>query len=739
MRTNFKLLGLCLLLTLSGYGQRPTNGLIGYWPFNGNANDASGNGNNGVVHGATLTSDRFGNPNVAYSFNGVSNYILVNNSATFPDTAITISFWFNRRGNTLTALEQYLSKELAFGTYLLQDSSIAFQVWKGSPGIWTSWESLPYKVQPDTNWVFYAFTYSNATKVANIYINGNLVNSIVETDPNGILRTSAYPMYIGRNGSASVYYIKGDMDDISIYNRVLSKPQIDSLYYDGVCQVPAQPGLISALSPVCPNSAEVFSVSPVTGAISYIWSVPQGWSVSDTTATATISVGGNSGTVSVVAKNSCGTSVAKTLYVNVGPALGQLGPISGNGVVCTGTTTNFSIFSVVGATGYIWQWKGSGQLSGSGTSVSLSPTTSDTLKVSAYNSCDTSSASSRYINVLNGPPQPGAIIGLDSVCEGQTYTYYAPGGPGAVFSWTMLASWQRTILGDSVSITFSGQSGNLTAIGGINSCGGGTNQSKWITVLSKPALTVPIAGPDSICAGLTVSYSLPTLPGLHYHWEIPPTWNPQINAGTITLTPLLGSDTVKVCVYNDCDTSGWLKRYVEVMDKPGEPIAISGPVSVKKGSPATYSINPVQFADTYYWTAPRGWSRLTNATTVSIPINVSGNICVVAQNKLCGQSDSTCLWVTADTNNIGMEEDGTVETSFELFPNPSTGEVTVRMGNKGMVKDIEIFNSAGRRLQVLNAIYQREKTFKLPYEKGVYLIVVKTLDNARFYRRVIRN
>lgn len=53
----------------------PTNGLVGYWPFNGNANDESGNGNNGTVNGATLTSDRFGSTNAAYSFNGVSNYI----------------------------------------------------------------------------------------------------------------------------------------------------------------------------------------------------------------------------------------------------------------------------------------------------------------------------------------------------------------------------------------------------------------------------------------------------------------------------------------------------------------------------------------------------------------------------------------------------------------------------------------------------------------------------------------
>jgi hypothetical protein len=71
--------------TLSG---SLTSGLVGFWPFCGNANDASGNGNNGTVNGATLTTDRFGNTNSAYSFDGVNDFIemgipnlpIVNNS-----------------------------------------------------------------------------------------------------------------------------------------------------------------------------------------------------------------------------------------------------------------------------------------------------------------------------------------------------------------------------------------------------------------------------------------------------------------------------------------------------------------------------------------------------------------------------------------------------------------------------------------------------------------------------------
>ena len=52
-----------------------TNGLVAYYPFNGNANDESGNGYNGTVHGALLDADRFGRPASCYSFNGSNSYI----------------------------------------------------------------------------------------------------------------------------------------------------------------------------------------------------------------------------------------------------------------------------------------------------------------------------------------------------------------------------------------------------------------------------------------------------------------------------------------------------------------------------------------------------------------------------------------------------------------------------------------------------------------------------------------
>ena len=71
----------------------PTNGLVAHYTFTGNANDVSGNGNHGVaLNGATLTTDRFGNPNGAFAFDGIDDHIVVNDSVSFDfNQAVTFS------------------------------------------------------------------------------------------------------------------------------------------------------------------------------------------------------------------------------------------------------------------------------------------------------------------------------------------------------------------------------------------------------------------------------------------------------------------------------------------------------------------------------------------------------------------------------------------------------------------------------------------------------------------------
>ena len=82
----------------------PTDGLVAYYTFNGNANDVSGNGNNGTVSGATLTANKDGDENSAYSFDGDQDQITIANNNEINTAQITISAWI--KASRYTALEQ---------------------------------------------------------------------------------------------------------------------------------------------------------------------------------------------------------------------------------------------------------------------------------------------------------------------------------------------------------------------------------------------------------------------------------------------------------------------------------------------------------------------------------------------------------------------------------------------------------------------------------------------------------
>ena len=70
------------------------DGLVAHYPFNGNALDESGNGNDGIVHGATLIADRYGNTDSAYHFDGVNDYIYIQYDTSLVPANYTVVVWY---------------------------------------------------------------------------------------------------------------------------------------------------------------------------------------------------------------------------------------------------------------------------------------------------------------------------------------------------------------------------------------------------------------------------------------------------------------------------------------------------------------------------------------------------------------------------------------------------------------------------------------------------------------------
>ena len=213
----------------------PTDGLVGWWPFNGNANDESGNGNDGVVNGATLTEDRFGNMGKSYQFSGNGDYISVPDAANmnFNSNQQTISFWMKIDAypypNCCPDIQAVINKwtSLETGGFLVHfagNGSLFYSI--KNPN--SMWGDCPistdfYEVG---QWNHFLFTNDGDT-IRGYYNNQNLLNIAI---PEGTsIGTNNESIYFGKeNGVAN--FFNGSLDDIAIYNRALSEQEIQNLY-----------------------------------------------------------------------------------------------------------------------------------------------------------------------------------------------------------------------------------------------------------------------------------------------------------------------------------------------------------------------------------------------------------------------------------------------------------------------------------------------------------------------------
>jgi len=203
-----------------------TGNPVAWYPFNGNAQDDSGMNNHGIVNGAVLTANRFGNADCAYSFNGTSYHIRVPNSSSLNFTdAITVSFWMN-------ASELYSSREsypISHGNWenrwkisIIPEKKIRWTV-KTTDGV----KDLDSQIKVSTNmWYHVVGLYDGQN--FELFINGNLD---AHTSFSGTLLTTSIDLMIGQVlPNVTEYNFKGLLDDIAIYDYALTLGEITELY-----------------------------------------------------------------------------------------------------------------------------------------------------------------------------------------------------------------------------------------------------------------------------------------------------------------------------------------------------------------------------------------------------------------------------------------------------------------------------------------------------------------------------
>lgn len=237
MKKRILLLSFIALCSMCAFAQNvpsyvSSNGLVGWWPFNGNANDESGNGNSGTVNGATMTTDRFGLSNKAYSFDGIDDMISITCLVPIGSSARTVSAWFITNTNTIPTSQYPLIQNIvswgnAFGGAVIfpmfikgPNGNLYFESGSGNNSI-TSMD-----IVTDSSWHNAILTYDGPGNPVRYYLDGQLIN----ITSNITLATANSFVGIGNSPFANVPFL-GSLDDIGIWNRALTECEIQDLYH----------------------------------------------------------------------------------------------------------------------------------------------------------------------------------------------------------------------------------------------------------------------------------------------------------------------------------------------------------------------------------------------------------------------------------------------------------------------------------------------------------------------------
>jgi photosystem II stability/assembly factor-like uncharacterized protein/phage-related protein len=407
--------------------------------------------------------------------------------------------------------------------------------------------------------------------------------------------------------------------------------------------LPVQPGNITGNSNPCVGTSQTYSIASVSGATSYTWTLPSGWSGTSTSTSISTNVGNTGGTITVKSNGSNGcSSINRTLPVTVNTIPASPGAISGNATICSGTAQTYSITSIAGASSYNWTLPNG--WTGNSTTSSLScnaGTNSGNVSVSATNSCGTSAQTNKAISVNTIPSTPANIAGSTNVCSNTTTSYSINSVSGATsYNWILPAGWSGISSTNNLVAT-SGNSSGTISVTATNSCGTSTPKTLSVTVNSAPSTPGLISGTSTVCSGTSgLSYSINTVASAtSYTWSLPLGWTGVSTTNSISsVTAGSASGNISVTATNLCGTSSSSILPISVNDIPASPSVISGASSICSGISQTYSINNVQGATSYNWTLPNTWLGTSTTTSITATTGtIGGNVTVTALNA-CGSS-----------------------------------------------------------------------------------------------------
>ena len=401
----------------------------------------------------------------------------------------------------------------------------------------------------------------------------------------------------------------------------------------------------------CPGSTRILTVSEVTGAASYTWTVPAGLTIVSGQGSANLTVeidnAFTSGSVCVTATSPCGndgTQYCQVIDAGAPPATPT--NITSNGIVCPGLEAEFTIPNAPGTGVFTWTVPaGMTIVTGQGAptlTAAVDPGfVSGDVCITLSSGCGASS-SQFCKNFASTPATPGAISAPAFVCASDPVVIFSVAEmPGvSSYNWIVPAGITITSGQSTNAITASvdpGFTSGQVSVSAASGCGF-LGATRSLNISSTPSIPGALTGPSIVCPLATgVVYSVPEINGaISYTWTIPAgfTITAGDNTNSITIDASAGftSGTVSVAAVSECGNTGPV-RAKTVSSTFGIPGLITAPAATCAGSTGlVFSVPNVPDA-TYEWTVPAEFTITAGDSTNSITVDigagfVSGQICV---------------------------------------------------------------------------------------------------------------
>ena len=636
----------------------PTNGLVGWWPFTGNANDLSGNGNNCTIYNSpTLCPDRNLVSNSAYFLNGTNNWINTNSAFLQTSNPHSISIWWQTTDSTKTNQTLFNTNPHTLENFAFHYSSssntppygLAFGMGNGLSGN-GSWNVMhPDYGQittPPTRGIWHhAVWVKDASLIWKFYFDGNLIhtfNSNINTgsqlaDLRFGAENAGYP-----TGGAN---FKGNLDDIGVWNRALTACEINQLYTSGISPITTT----TSAATICAGASTTITAS---GATTYAW-MPGNLSG----ATITVSpIATTTYTVTGTDANGCLNTATRIITVNPLPVVTATSTAA---AVCAGASVTLT---GGGALTYVWS-------GGVTNAVSFIPTATTTYTVTGtnINGCVNTATITVTVNPL---PVVTTTTTAPSICIGASTTITANGA-------TTYAWMPGNLTG--ATITVSPTATTTYTVTGTNANGCVNTATRIITVNPLPIVTATSTA-ASVCTGSNV-----TLTGggaTSYTWSGGVT-NAVSFIPTATTTYTVTGTNINGCVNTATITVTVNPLPVVTATSTAAAICVGGSVTLTGGGATSYSwsggvTNAVSFiptATTTYTVTGTNINGCVNTATITVTVNplpvvtatsTAPSICLGGSVTLAANGASNYNWMPGNISGFLVSVSPTATTTYTV-------------------------------------------------------------------------